>query len=200
MMKKNHFLLATFLLVWTFTFAQKTEILCNVMFKDKKIGVLRAQEITSELESYKTLSIETKTRFLFIPIHIESEVRTTQKNGILMEGTAYRNASFKSKDITAKVANIGFSHYQIERNGVKDKIKNECITFCVVDLYFSEPVGVTQVFSNMFAEMLQLERMDIGIYQLISPDNNNSVYTYIDGQLVSIEVHTLAGKVLSKRI
>jgi hypothetical protein len=199
-MKKKFCVLPTFLLVWTFTFAQKTEVLCNVIFKDKKIGVLRAEEITSELESYKTLSIKTKTRFLFIPIRIASEVRTTQKNGILIKGTAYRNASFKSRDISAKVTMIGYSRYQLERNGVKDKIKNERITFCVVDLYFREPIDVTQVFSNMFAEMLQLERMDIGIYQLISPDNNNSIYTYVDGQLVSIEADTRAGKVFSKRI
>jgi len=41
--------------------------------------------------------------------------------------------------------------------------------------------------------------MDNGQYQLIAPDNNNSLYSYRNGQLISIEVDTPVGKVISKR-
>lgn len=198
-MKKNFSLLAIFLLVCTFTRGQEMEILFDVMFKDKKVGVLRAQETKSESTSLKLLTTETSTTFLFIPIHMESEVSTTQKSGVLIKGTAYRNAS-KSSDVIATVTKIGFRIYQRERNGVKDKIKNQRITFCVVDLYFKEPVEITQVFSNMYAQTLKLKRMDNGVYQLITPDNNNSLYTYRNGELISIEVDTPVGKVMSKRI
>lgn len=199
-MKKNYRLLATFLLVCTFTFAQKEKILFDVMYKDKKIGVLHALETKSKSKSLKVLTIETNTSFLFIPIHMESEVSTTHKNGILLEGTAYRNASRKSSDVIATVTKTGFSRYKRELNGVKDKIKNERITFCVVDLYFKEPIGVTKVFSNMYAEMLQLKPLSVGKYQLITPDNNDTLYFYEAGKLVSIEANTPVGKVLSKRI
>lgn len=198
-MKKNFLLLASFFLMWSVTFAQKTEILFDVILKEKKIGVLHAQETKSDSKSFKVLTVETKTTFLFIPIHMESEVSTIQRNGVLIEGTAYRNASRKSKDVTAKVTKIGFRLYQRERNGVKDKIKKR-ITFCVVDLYFKEPTEIRQVFSNMYAQMLALKRISNGIYQLITPDNNNSLYIYRNGQLVSIEVDTPVGKVVSKRI
>ena len=52
----------------------------------------------------------------------------------------------------------------------------------------------------MYAQMLELKRMDNGQYQLITPDNNNSLYSYRNGKLISIEVDTLVGKVISKRI
>jgi len=199
-MKKNFFLLASFLLVGTITHAQKQEVLFDVIYKDEKVGVLHAQETKTESKSFKLLTIETNTTFLFIPIHMESEVTTTQKNGILTEGTAYRNASRKSNDVIATVTKIGYKLYQRERNGVKDKIRNQRITYCVVDLYFKEPLGVTKVFSNMYAQMPELKRMDNGQYQLITPDNNNSLYSYKNGKLISIGVDTFVGKVISKRI
>ena len=95
-MKNNLLLLASFLLVGTITRAQKQEFFFDVIYKDGKIGVLRAQEIKTETKSFKLLNIETNTTFLFITIHMESEVTTTQENGILMEGNAYRNASAAS--------------------------------------------------------------------------------------------------------
>jgi hypothetical protein len=199
-MKKNYYLLATFLLVWTFTFAQKEKILFDVIYKDKKIGVLHALETKSKSKSLKVLTVETNASFLFISIHMESEVSTTQKNGILFKGTAYRNASRKSSDVIATVTKTGFRNYKRELNGVKDKIKNQRITFCVVDLYFKEPIGVVQVFSNMYAEMLQLKRISVGKYQLITPDNNDTLYSYESGKLISIEANTPVGKVFSKRI
>lgn len=199
-MRLNFYLLVASLIPGIITHAQKQEILFDVMFKDEKVGVLRAQETKSESTSLKLLTTETSTTFLFIPIHMESEVSTTQKNGTLIKGTAYRNASRKSSDVIATVTKIGLRLYQRERNGVKDKIKNQRITFCVVDLYFKEPVEITKVFSNMYAQTLKLKRMDNGVYQLITPDNNNSLYTYRNGELISIEVDTPVGKVMTRRI
>jgi len=198
-MKKNCFLLVGFLLVGTFTRAQHQEISFDVIYKDDKVGVVLAKETKAESKFFKLLTTETSTTFLFIPIHMESEVTTTQENGALIKGTAYRDASRKSNDVIASVSKIGFNRYQRERNGVKDIIRNQRITYCVIDLYFKEPLGVTRVFSNMHAQMLTLKRMDNGQYQLIAPDNNNSLYSYRNGQLISIEVDTPVGKVISKR-
>ncbi|MFT6134109.1 MAG: hypothetical protein ACJAZM_000592 [Cyclobacteriaceae bacterium] len=199
-MKKNYGLLVTILLVWTFTFAQEKKIHFDVMYKDGKVGVLHALETKTKTKSLKILTIETSASFFFISIHMESEISTTQKKGVLIEGAAYRNASRKSSDVIATVKKTGFRRYKRELNGVKDEIKNQHITFCVVDLYFKEPIGVEQVFSNMHAKMLQMKRVSVGKYRLITPDNKDSLYSYKAGKLVSIEANTLVGKVLSKRI
>ncbi|MBK5279445.1 MAG: hypothetical protein JJE09_11345 [Bacteroidia bacterium] len=200
MMKLNFVLFASFLFVATLTLAQKQEIIFDVIYKDEKVGALHAQETKVGSKSIKVLTIETNSTFFFIPIYMESEVTAIQQDGVLIEGTAYRDASRKSSDVIATVTKIGFQLYQRERNGVNDQIKNKNLTFCVVDLYFKEPVGVTQVFSNMYSHMLQLKRIDTGKYKLITPNNNNSIYTYVDGKLVSIEANTFVGKIFSVRI
>jgi hypothetical protein len=200
MTKLNLRLFVCFLFAGTLAFAQKQETVFEVIFKGKKVGTLHAQETKSASKSFKELTVDTKSTFLLIPIHMESEIRITQEKGILIEGTAYRNASRKSSDVNATIRKIGFRLYERERNGVKDKMKSKPIRFCVVDLYFKEPLRVNQVFSNMYVEMLQLKRIDTGKYQLITPDNNHSTYTYANGKLVSIEADTLIGKIVSKRI
>lgn len=200
MKKLNFSLLVCFLLSVTSAFTQKQETTFDVIFRGEKIGVLNAQETKSKSKAYKELTVDTKSTFLFIPVHMESEIRITQKRGILIEGTAYRNANRGSSDVNATIRKVGFRLYERERNGVKDKIRTKPIRFCVVDLYFKEPLKVNEVFSNMYVEMLQLKRIDTGKYQLITPDNNNSIYTYTNGKLVSIEADTLVGKIVSKRI
>ena len=52
----------------------------------------------------------------------------------------------------------------------------------------------------MYAEFLQVNELSPGKYQLITPDNKNSYYTYRAGQLVMVETDTPLGMVVSKRI
>jgi hypothetical protein len=127
-------------------------------------------------------------------------VKVVKENGVLLEGTAYRHANRGSEDVHAHVKKIASKTYQRERNGQTSKIEKEDITMCMVDLYFKEPKGVTSVFSNMYAEKLQLKPMGGGKYQLITPDKKNSYYYYQNGKLVTVEADTPVGKVLSQRI
>ncbi len=52
----------------------------------------------------------------------------------------------------------------------------------------------------MYAQMLKLKHVSLGKYQLITPDNNNSIYTHRNVELISIVVDTLVGTSISKRI
>lgn len=181
-------------------FAQKTEISFEVSFKGKKIGVVKAIEEKTGAKSIKNLKTETDTKILVMSVHVESEVKVVKENGVLLEGTAYRHANRRAEDVHAHVKKIASKTYQRERNGQTSKIENEDITLCMVDLYFKEPKGVGAVFSNMYAEKLQLKAMGGGKYQLITPDKKNSYYSYQNGKLVTVEADTPVGKVISKRL
>jgi hypothetical protein len=180
--------------------AQKTEIAFEVSFKGKKIGVVKAIEEKTGTKSIKNLKTEMDTKILVVSVHVESEVKVVKENGILVEGTAYRHANRGAEDVHAHVKKIASKTYQRERNGQISKIEKEDITMCMVDLYFKEPKGVTSVFSNMYAEKLELKAMGAGKYQLITPDKKNSYYTYQNGKLITVEADTPVGKVLSKRV
>ncbi len=180
--------------------AQKTDVDFDVFFKDEKIGRIRAEDIKEGTKSYKNLRTQTDTKVFFLSFHMESEVGVEQEKGVLTLGTAYRDSNRGPEDVEARVTKIGKRVYARERNGVKDKIKNKRIKFCVVDLYFKEPRRIRKVFSNMYAETLRLKKVSSGRYRLSNPDNNDSFYNYKDGKLISIEINTIAGTVLSKRI
>lgn len=180
--------------------AQKIEIAFEVSFKGKKIGIVKAIEEKTGTKSIKNLKTETDTKILVVSVHVESEVKVIKENNVLIEGTAYRHANRGSEDVHAHVKKIGSKSYQRERNGKKSKIENLDITICMVDLYFNEPKGITSVFSNMYAEKLELKAMGAGKYQLITPDKKNSYYTYQNGKLITVEADTPVGKVLSKRV
>ncbi len=96
MTKLNFRLCVCSLFAGTLAFAHKQETIFDVLFRGKKNGVLHAQETKSASKSYKELTVDTKSTFLLIPIHIESEIRITQEKDIQTEGTAYRNANRKS--------------------------------------------------------------------------------------------------------
>lgn len=179
--------------------AQTLEYAFEVTFKDKKIGTLHAKEEKSATRTIKDLRTETDTKIIMMSIHVESEVSVTHSNDGLIKGTAYRHANRGSEDVHAHVTRLGTNLYEIERNGKKDKLENTKITFCVIDLYFREPKGIKNIFSNMYAQMLSIKQIEPGKYQLITPDKKNSTYTYRNGKLMTIETDTPVGKVISKR-
>ena len=186
-------------LIWTAT-AQKTEISFHVVFKDENIGKLHAVEERSETKSHKDLRTETDASIFAMSIHVESEVKTAHDNGILIEGTSYQHANRGAEDIHGHVTTIGDKHYQAIRNGNTRQIKGQHISFCVIDLYFNEPIGISHVFSNMYTDFVSIKSIDQGKYQLTTPDEKESFFTYRNGKLMSVETKTPLGKVVVTRV
>lgn len=183
-----------------FVQAQKTAITFEVAFKKNKIGTVQAvREITGN-KITNDLSTKTDAKVFMIPVHVESEVSLMKENGILVKGTAYRHANRGSEDVHATVKKIAENTYQAEKNGKINRLENKTIGFCVVDLFFQEPVGLKQVFSNMYADFLTITELGGGKYQVITPDKKNTYYNYRNGQLITVESDTPLGKVISKRV
>ncbi len=171
----------------------------DVFFKDEKIGTLRATETVHADESVKELKSETEAKLLFISFHFESDVTTINKNNVLISGTAFRESNHGPGNIQAKVTKTGISQYERTQNGVSEKFRHPPIKFCVIDLYFREPVGIKKIFSNMYTQMLSIKKLGGGKYLLSTPDNNTSIYIYDKKKLVRIELATKVGNVISKR-
>jgi hypothetical protein len=182
------------------SWAQKTETVFNVFFKDKSIGTMRVVEEKSGTKSIKDLSTQTDAKILAMSIHVESEVKSTHENGILIQATSYRHANRGAEDVHAKVTRINDKNYVKERNGVKGRIEGQQIDMCLIDLFFREPKGVKKVFSNMYAEFLIIKEIGAGKYRVITPDNKDSYYTYKDNKLTTVESNTPLGKVISRRV
>ena len=181
-------------------FAQKKEIVFNVVFKDKNIGTIRAVKEVAGTKVSTDLKTNTDAKVFMMSIHVESEVSAVKENGVLVQGTAYRHANRGSDDVHAKVTKVADKTYQAVKNGKTTKIENKVIDLCVVDLYDQEPKGLNAIFSNMYADFLTVKAMGAGKYQVTTPDNKDTFYSYQNGQLVLVESNTPLGKVVCKRI
>jgi hypothetical protein len=183
-----------------FGFAQKKEIVFNVVFKDKNIGTIHAVKEVAGTKVISDLKTNTDAKVLMMSIHVESEVNAIKEKGVLVQGTAYRHANRGSEDVHAKTTKIADKTYQAVKNGKTSKIENKVIDVCVVDLYHQEPKGLSAVFSNMYADFLKVKALGAGKYQVTTPDNKDTFYNYQNGQLVLVESNTPLGKVVCKRI
>ena len=190
------------LLLHVFTYAngQKSESTFHVFLKDKHIGKVQAIEIKQGTEVIRDVRAETDASVMMLSVHVETDTKVINGNRVLIEGTAYRHTNRGPGDIHATTKRLAAKKYEHDRNGTKSLYELGEITFSVTDLFFEEPVGLKNIFSNMFVEMVPLKTLGSGKYQVTTPDEKTTIYTYSNGKLVIVESETPAGNVLSKRI
>lgn len=194
------FIILFFLGLSSSLWSQKTEIIFDVHYKSRKIGTVHAVENKSGNQTIKGLKTITATEILKIYLNVESEISTIYKDSTMIKSVAYRHSNRGNENVHATVTKVEDKTYHIIRNGKKDKIENIRINFCEVDLYFREPKGIDKIFSTMYAKMVPLKLVGPGKYLMITPDNKDSYYTYLNGKLILVEANTALGKVISKRV
>jgi len=79
--------------------------------------------------------------------------------------------------------------YQMVIDG-EFKTWDEPITATVGMLYFEEPAGLTQIFSERYGRYLNIVDEGNGVYKLIKPDNRTNIYTYENGLCTSVHVNS----------
>ena len=105
-----------FVLVLAFKVAAQTqEANFEVHFKGKSIGTLHAVDEKKQGKSLKDLRTVTDVKIIAMSIHVESEVASVYENGVLIEGTSYREANRGAEDVHAKVNRVGDKKYVSER-------------------------------------------------------------------------------------
>jgi hypothetical protein len=67
-------------------------------------------------------------------------------------------------------------------------LNNTELTFTTARLYFQEPVGIQNVYSERFLQQCRLEDQGDHTYKLHLPDNKANYYTYKDRQLVAVAI------------
>lgn len=172
----------------------------HVFLKDKKIGVVDVFEQKSDTHTIRELKTVSDAKVLAFAVHVEADVKVKKKEKVLVEGTAYRHANRGPADIHALTKKTDNQQYEREQNGKKSVLPIKEITYCVVDLYFSEPKGLARIFSNMYADFVTVKSEGNGRYEVTTPDKKKTYYTYKLGELVSIEAETPLGTVVSRKV
>ncbi|MDB5273795.1 MAG: hypothetical protein JWO58_2162 [Chitinophagaceae bacterium] len=181
------------------TMAQTTVINFDVIFGGNTIGTLTATREIKGTQVIKNLRSNTDAKVLMLSVHVESEVHLKTESEVLTAATSYRHANRGAEDIETSVNKESGTQYKVIKNGTTKIITNSGIKFCVTDLYFKEPVGITTAFSNTYGEFLSVKPKGKGIYTLVLPDGKTTVFNYVNGKLTQMEANISVGTILFKR-
>ncbi|MES2381781.1 MAG: DUF6134 family protein [Bacteroidota bacterium] len=193
------FIYTTFLLLLTtLLFAQTSQMKFEVNFNGMNIGSITATKTI--LGKKETIDVKTNTdaSILVMSIHVESEINLHKEQAVLKNGIAYRHSNRGTENIIGYTQKLG-NKYVSNINHKVDTIYKPAITFTVADLYFTEPIGLTEIYSNMYGSFVKISDLGNHKYKFTTPDGKVNAYTYINGQLSIIEVELSIGKVVSKR-
>lgn len=70
----------------------------------------------------------------------------------------------------------------------------QCPSHCVSWLFFNEPVGVSELFSEDWGELVPIKAKGGGKYEVKLPDGKSNYYHYQNGKMVLLESSTPVGK------
>ena len=174
------------------------EIRFTVYHGGKSIGTMKITRKQSGGKVVRELKTDTDANIMVASIHAESELSVLSDDEVLTMGIAYRYGNHGANDIHANIVRLG-SKYQVERNGVVVNIDVPKIEFCMVDMYFKEPKGLTQVYSSMHGDFLPVRKLSETQYEVGFPDGNTTIYIYKRGEIDAVESNLPVGKIISKR-
>jgi hypothetical protein len=76
----------------------------------------------------------------------------------------------------------------------KKYVLSQCPSHCVSWLFFNEPVGVKELFSEDWGQMVAVQIAGTGKYEVKLPDGKSNFYHYENGKMILLESSTPVGK------
>ncbi|MCG9910767.1 MAG: hypothetical protein MH137_05635 [Flavobacteriales bacterium] len=169
----------------------------EVVLSGNKIGELTATKtVKGAFTTYK-LESKSEAKVLF----------STKKNYVLMDVT-YKDGILVSSYCKNEINDEVDNYASINWDGSKYNITNEKkkfthptqVKYSVISLYFSEPKGMTQLFTERIGEVYPLTDLGSGKYEYKIPNGDKNVYVYKNGELVETERKTIIGTVYVKLV
>lgn len=157
----------------------------DVMMDNDKCGEISVFAKKQGKQTEYEMTSNVKVRMIF-EITMEGKTNDVFKDGKLFSSNAKRTSSIGSENKETKLLWDG-KKYNITKSSDSPSTVTTPITYCLTDLYFKEPIGVSQVFSEMQGTFLPLTNLQNHQYQLQVNDSKKDVYTYANGKLVKVE-------------
>lgn len=156
----------------------------DIVKSDKTIGLLVAKKVIDGTQVYYNLTSETAFKVIFT-IRVNYDLEEGYKNGVLVSGRAVSKLSGKIQRESIVKKREGY--YKVETVSDIVRIAKDEIRYSIPEIYFSEPKESTEVFSQIFAQYLQYEKVAEHKFVLHSEDGKNTYY-YENGICTLVEV------------
>ena len=179
---------------------QTTNKQFDIWLDDEIIGTLTATELRTDSIIIRSLVSKTTCSVLGFNIKVNTNSHVKRSNLGFLEGAGMRISNRGTKKIESKTTRISVNKYVVEHLEKTQTLAGFEILQSVEDVYFEEPKPRTNhLYSNIHGENNQFVPLGNNRFKMITPDDNESIYTFKNGELVTIEISTFFGDVVTKK-
>jgi hypothetical protein len=181
------FMLTVLLLFLSFVLsAQSLSRNYKIVRKDKEIGWANIQRTVDSNAVFYAFASEVKTSFLFTFSSYAREI-SEFRDGTLRHSYFYRklNGSIKADRHTRLIG----GNYEVDNKAEKTKLNIVPVSYNTLCMYFEEPVGRKQVYSDNYQCFLDIKKESDGGYTITYDGTSNSFY-YSKGICTRIEINS----------
>lgn len=154
------------------------DVVGNILFTESADKETRQMKMESQV----------KGKVLFITYSGIAKEETTFRNGVLVYSSIYRKMNGKEK--ANKQHQVVNNQYMIQSGERKEMIENYPITYNMLSLYSTEPVNVSQVYSENFQKFIPITSLGDHKYKISLPNGDTNYYYYKDGILNLVEANS----------
>src|SRR3954467_9674010 len=174
----SFFITAGLLLQMINASAQNTELKYSIMMNGSSMGFVKVQR--TDIADKTKLSLESKAKKHFILSFEIYETHTEVfQNNVMTTASVLRQVNGKTK--INKQMNFTGANCVVASEGKASSISVKPVLWSVLNLYFAEPIKISEVFSDSFQQMLQIEELGNHAYKITLPDGNYNYFYYSNG-------------------
>lgn len=163
----------------------------KIRMKDDEVGIMTAVRTGKTKQKIELESNISFQKLITIQLHYRMEA-SYENNVLLLSSTIQQANGKEMANTTTKKTESG---YTITTTKGTSTVTEKQILFNLCKLYFEEPKGVKQVWSDTYGEMLAIKAVGPGKYELTLPDGNKNYYSYHKGICTMVETNLPFGKV-----
>lgn len=162
----------------------------QVEIKNKVAGSI---QVTKERTGYRTYRYKAASFIrhqVVIPVKVEHQFSATYENALLKSASVNIEVNGRSHT-ESKTLYQGYKVWHFLTGRDREEI-HRTIGYSSILLYFHEPEGISEVYSEEDGAFHELQRIGLHSYMKISPKGRKNIYHYQNGILSRAEIDTRA--------
>jgi hypothetical protein len=166
---------------------QKSRVLnYKVIRNGSEVGWMKLIRNDAENHSTINLTSEVSVRMIF-KFSAKANEQAEFVNGKMVHSYIYRKMNGNVK--ADKHTRFTGHNYEVEQASGKKELEISSVTYNMNCLYFQEPIGIKQVYSDNFQQFVDIQKEPEGYYKIKFPDGSSNYYYYKNGVCAAIHVN-----------
>jgi len=166
--------------------AQEKKLEYNIKRNGDVVGNIHFIQGIAGSRTVLTMESEVNTRFIF-NFKAKAKEEAIYDNGIMTWSSIFRklNGNIKVDKKTKASGNA----YTVYKGNKTETLNNYPIRYNMLSVYISEPINVSNVYSDNFQQQVDILKVADHHYKIKFPDGNYNEYFYTNGICSKVEIH-----------